>query len=72
RPGGGRLLYTTCSLLPEENEEQISAFLARHPDATEGPIAGPWGLARRHGRQTLPTRRGPDGFYFALLHKAAP
>ncbi|MBK1731973.1 16S rRNA (cytosine(967)-C(5))-methyltransferase [Thiococcus pfennigii] len=69
---GGRLLYTTCSLLPEENEEQISAFLARHPDATEGPIAGPWGLARRHGRQTLPTRRGPDGFYFALLHKAAP
>ncbi|MEO9191191.1 MAG: RsmB/NOP family class I SAM-dependent RNA methyltransferase, partial [Acetobacteraceae bacterium] len=29
---GGKLIYATCSLLPEENEEQVSAFLARHPD----------------------------------------
>ncbi len=67
---GGRLLYATCSLLPEENEHQIAAFLAAHADARELPIDAAWGLQRSHGRQLLPADAGPDGFYYALLCKA--
>lgn len=67
---GGTLLYATCSLLPEENDVQVSRFLARHPDAREAPIAADWGVARPVGRQTLPTPGGLDGFYYARLVKA--
>ncbi|MGB7552532.1 MAG: 16S rRNA (cytosine(967)-C(5))-methyltransferase, partial [Chromatiaceae bacterium] len=69
---GGTLVYVTCSLLPDENERQIRAFLSRHGDASEAPIAVDWGLARTSGRQTLPTVGGGDGFYFARLYKATP
>ena len=69
---GGTLLYVTCSLLPDENERQIRAFLARHDDASEVPIAADWGRRGRSGRQILPTVGGSDGFYFALLEKATP
>lgn len=69
---GGRLLYTTCSLLPAENDEQIGAFLAHHPDAVAEPIAARWGTPCRHGRQTLPAEQGPDGFYYARLRRAGP
>ncbi|MBK5969742.1 16S rRNA (cytosine(967)-C(5))-methyltransferase [Thiorhodovibrio winogradskyi] len=65
----GVLLYVTCSLLPEENEQQIAAFLTRHDDAHEDPIAADWGLARSHGRQLLPREDGSDGFFFARLVK---
>ncbi len=66
---GGRLLYLTCSLLPEENEFQITQFLTKHSDAHELPLPAALGIARIHGRQLLPTEAGPDGFYFALLLK---
>jgi 16S rRNA (cytosine967-C5)-methyltransferase len=66
---GGSLLYVTCSLLPDENEEQIAAFLARQQAAREQPLPIAVGRAQRHGRQILPATNGPDGFYFALLHK---
>ncbi len=66
---GGRLLYLTCSLLPDENELQISRFLARQGDARELSLPDRLGIARTHGRQLLPTEAGPDGFYFALLQK---
>jgi 16S rRNA (cytosine967-C5)-methyltransferase len=68
---GGTLLYVTCSLLPEENERQIGAFLARHPNAHEVPIEADWGVARAAGRQTLPSEGGSDGFYFARLERSA-
>ena len=66
---GGRLLYLTCSVLPEENELQVTEFLARHSNARELPLPVTLGIARPHGRQLLPTEAGPDGFYFALLLK---
>jgi 16S rRNA (cytosine967-C5)-methyltransferase len=68
----GRLLYVTCSLLPEENQERIVAFLARHPDAREQPITLPVGRACTVGRQLLPTPGAHDGFYYAALVKDAP
>jgi 16S rRNA (cytosine967-C5)-methyltransferase len=69
---GGTLLYATCSLLPQENEEQIRAFLERRNDAHVRPLGGPWGLARAFGRQILPREGGPDGFYYAAITKRAP
>jgi len=72
RPGG-RLVYATCSIFPEENERQIAAFLARTPDASPAGIAGPAlpGLPRRPGCQILPGDAGMDGFYYACLTKAS-
>lgn len=68
---GGRLLYATCSVLKEENERQIGAFLKRTADAREIVLAGPWGDARPYGRQCFPEPDGGDGFYYALLEKVS-
>jgi 16S rRNA (cytosine967-C5)-methyltransferase len=66
---GGVLLYVTCSLLPQENEEQIDNFLSNTSDAAELPVEGPWGHARSFGRQTLPGEESMDGFFYARLQK---
>ena len=68
---GGILLYATCSVLKPENEEQIAAFLNRHPDAEELPLPGDWGHTRPHGRQIFPGELQMDGFYYAKLRKIA-
>jgi 16S rRNA (cytosine967-C5)-methyltransferase len=65
---GGRLVYATCSLLPEENEEQVLAFLKAHADAKEVPIEASWGRRLKCGRQILP-REDADGFFYACLEK---
>lgn len=67
---GGTLLYATCSLLPEENEGQIRAFLGRWDDVRARPPEAVWGVARPCGRQTLPREGGPDGFYYAVLERS--
>ncbi|WP_369985764.1 16S rRNA (cytosine(967)-C(5))-methyltransferase RsmB [Thalassolituus sp.] len=68
---GGRLLYATCSVLPEENSEQIVRFVDRQADATLVTLDKDWGIACNAGRQLFPTPQGHDGFYYALLHKQA-
>ncbi len=67
---GGMLLYAACSILPEENEQQVQDFLAQHEDAREEPLAVAWGQALRHGRVILPGTEGMDGFYYACLTKS--
>lgn len=66
---GGKLLYATCSILREENDVQIAAFLQRHADAQEEPLATGWGRSMPHGRQILTGTGGMDGFYYARLVK---
>jgi 16S rRNA (cytosine967-C5)-methyltransferase len=66
---GGKLLYATCSVLPEENEHRIDAFLGGHRDARLVPIQAPWGRDTGAGRQILPGEDGMDGFFYALLEK---
>ncbi len=66
---GGKLLYATCSIFPQENERQIERFLARQADSQLHPIAAEWGLERPAGRQLLPQADGHDGFFYAVLEK---
>ena len=66
---GGLLLYVTCSVLRQENEQQIGRLLSAQPDASEVPVEGSWGVACRYGRQLLPGDMDGDGFYFAGLKK---
>lgn len=66
---GGVLLYATCSILKQENEQQIQHFLASHSDAVELPIDAEWGIAGLHGRQILTGTASMDGFYYARLGK---
>src|SRR3546814_840592 len=64
---GGRLVYATCSVFPQEGEQQAARFLERHPDAVRLPAPG----------QILPlTQTGApdagDGFFYALFAKQGP
>jgi len=64
---GGRLLYATCSVLPEENARQVESFLARTPLARALPLGARFGRDSGPGRQRLPGEDGMDGFYYALI-----
>ncbi len=71
---GGKLIYATCSLLPEENEQPVSAFLARHPDFAPVPAERAWTLPgpvpECGGFLALtPARHGTDGFFAAVLER---
>ncbi|NAW59447.1 MULTISPECIES: 16S rRNA (cytosine(967)-C(5))-methyltransferase RsmB [unclassified Vibrio] len=63
---GGTLVYATCSITPQENSQQVKAFLARTADAT---LLG--SDPEQPGRQILPGEEDMDGFYYAVLTKAA-
>ena len=67
---GGMLLYTTCSVLLEENDRQIDHFLSAHPNAVATAIEVTVGRYCAHGRQILPGEEELDGFYFSCIRKA--
>ena len=71
---GGRLVYATCSILPEENEQIVEAFLAAHPDFALVNCAE--ALAQQHvvldtGKylRLYPHLHGTDGFFAAVMEK---
>ncbi|ESS71767.1 ribosomal RNA small subunit methyltransferase B [Methyloglobulus morosus KoM1] len=67
---GGMLLYATCSVLKQENEQQLQDFLSSHDDAIECLIADDgWGVPCEVGRQVLTGESSMDGFYYARLIK---
>jgi 16S rRNA (cytosine967-C5)-methyltransferase len=77
RPGG-RLIYATCSLLREEDETQVEAFLASHNDFALAPIAPIWREtvggdcpAKGDMLRLTPARHGTDGFFVAVMARQA-
>lgn len=70
---GGVLVYSTCSVLKDENERQVAAFLERHPEFTleKLPESIPEGFRAQEGvgLQLLPHRDGVGGFYIARMRR---
>lgn len=66
---GGKLLYATCSILPQENENVVHRFLAQEETAMERDIDVNYGQSRQHGIQILPGEHQMDGFFYACLQK---
>ena len=70
---GGTLVYSTCSMLREENEEQVAAFLERHPEFETVPL--PTSIPERFrvkagkGLQLLEYRDGVEGFYICRMRR---
>lgn len=75
---GGRLVYATCSLLPDENEDRVAGFLTEHPEFSIVPMETVWTQVlgtKPPGDgpflRLTPARHGTDGFFVAILERAA-
>ena len=77
---GGTLVYITCSILPEENDDQVAAFIAAHPGFAPVALEDMWAAAfgtalpadlatSRGGIAPTPRLTGTDGFYFNALRR---
>ena len=66
---GGRLLYATCSLLPQENDVIVGSFLDREASARTLPLPETIGEPMTYGQQVIPSAVGGDGLYYSLLGK---
>ncbi|MCI1711141.1 MAG: 16S rRNA (cytosine(967)-C(5))-methyltransferase RsmB [Chiayiivirga sp.] len=66
---GGRLVYATCSVLKDENERQIDAFLARTPSARAVRLPDHFGRGSGAGHQRFPGDDHGDGFFHAVLER---
>ena len=74
---GGRIIYITCSVLPDENEKQIKQFLAAHNEFKpvnmrelwEGKIAAPYPHDDEFMLKLSPYKTGTDGFFICVLEK---
>ena len=80
---GGRLVYFTCSLLPEENEDQVRTFLKQNPAFRLLPVGDQWSrtiggdapASADGAKETLlltPHQHGVDGFFVAVMEKVRP
>ena len=66
---GGVLAYSTCTVLPEENEQVTDAFLAEHPDFIYEAFTLPDGRKAAGHITLLPQRDGTDGFYLSRMRR---
>ena len=69
---GGRLVYSTCTFAPEENEQVVAAFLTNHPEFTALEITAPWFAAGENGTFRMwPHKLLGEGHFAAVLQKTA-
>lgn len=66
---GGKLVYATCSIFPQENARIVERFLASQQDAQLVPIESDWGVDTGFGKQLFPDTNAHDGFFYAVLSK---
>ena len=64
---GGALVHIVCSLLDEEGQGQVAAFLADHPDWQAEPLSLATGTTHGAGVRLTPAADGTDGFFVARL-----
>ena len=65
-----RLVHSTCTILPEENQDVTADFLRAHPDFALERFTLPQPIGPRAGQLTLlPQRFGTDGFYICRMHR---
>ena len=68
---GGRLVYSTCTFAPEENEQVIASFLRSHPEFTPEAVEAPWFTSGENGTFRLwPHKLLGEGHFAAVLRKA--
>ena len=69
RPGG-RLVYSTCTFAPEEDEETVAAFLESHPEFTQEPVEAPWFVPGENASYRMwPHKLLGEGHFAAVLRK---